>query len=46
MKKLKKQLRYYWLHREAVIGMLILILISIAALILTDLLIDYIFDEL
>jgi hypothetical protein len=44
MKKFKKQLRYYWLHREVVIGVLILILVAIAGLILTDLLIDYIFD--
>jgi hypothetical protein len=44
MKKLKQQLRYYWLHREAVIGIVVLILIIISALALINHLINEFFN--
>jgi hypothetical protein len=40
MKKIKQQLRYYWLHREAVIGIVVIILILLAGLALVDHLIN------
>jgi len=36
MKKIKQQLRYYWLNREAVIGIAVIILILICGLALIN----------
>jgi hypothetical protein len=40
MKELKKQLAYMWKHREAVLGLIIILLLLLSGLVLIEIVID------
>ena len=41
MKKIKKQLRYLYLHREAIIGIAMICVLAIAAIILAEIFVEH-----